>query len=505
MRHFHFRLTGLIAICLLLSACNDQAEPTAVAQQTDTPAAQSTAAAINKPLVLVSDHASGRVHVIRHNGDTGNVLIDSLSVGAGPGDMSATQHNQVFVNVADSNLVAVLDPADGSMKLTQNLAAGTRPVHSLLDPDGLRVWALNDGDRSNGVDSINCAAENTASVTVLQNHGDGAAHHELAHEPEHVHHHAVRNDDAEKGEHASVLTTICIGRGHHKAAFSHPSDEAPAAPHRTFISNIKDGTVSVIDNEPASAGYLTVVATVDLCDANKETCDTDVTTPNGATPHGLSYSTHTGKIYSANVGYGTVAVIDPASATIESVIDLGFANKVQISPDGRYLVTKGADTQSNLNHVVGKLGVVDLMNGTSVTLDLLDVSPDSLVFTPDGSKLYVASALNGSAAQQANLKSNVVLAYDLSTPLSPTLVREITVGHANGGHRALALHAHGLSAKHLFVPNGADGTVSVIKIADDSVPETLTVGGTPGALMVYMPPAEDSDDPAGSGHDDHQH
>ncbi len=481
---------------MMLAGCLEQSDSTAFSEQpSQAELATTQLPTTSSPLIFVGNDAGANVAVITHRGDIGNTLDAVIGVGGDPGDIVATKTNHVFVNVTGANLVAAIDPIGDQVLLEKNLAAGIRPVHSFLDPEGTRVWVMNDGDREDGVDSVNCSG--SASVTVIQNHGNGAEDGDAATTS------AAPENSGQPGE---VVTTLCVGRGHHKATFSFPSDDHPDTPHRTFVSNIKDGTVSVIDNDPESADYLTVIATLDLCDATTDACDDDLTTANGSIPHGIDFSPHTGKVYNANVGYGTVSIIDPLGGVVESVIDVGFANKAHVSPNGHFLVVKGNDT-SDANHITGKLAVVDLEDESFFTIDIPNVYPDSFLFTPDGTKLYVASAhTSGTAEQEANLKRDVLIAFDFSNadtsdPLSVPLVAEIVVGATSHSHRALAVHAHGNTAKHVFVPNADNGTVSVVNIVRDEVTETIPVGGEPSSIMVYQL-EESHADGHGETHDD---
>ena len=415
----------------------------------------------------------GTVSVIEH-GPGGNNVVQTIPVGTGStGDMIATGHNHVFVNVTDNNLVAVLDPIGGQVTGKNDVGAGTRPVHAYLDPlDRNKIWVLNDGD-ANGNDPLHCGVSG-ASVTVIQNHGDGA-------------------EEENAGAGGAALATICVGRGHHKAAFSFPSEGRPDIPKRAFVSNIKDGTVSVIGNDPTDmATYLKVAGTIDLCNSSGEAkkgkppCDADLGTSNSASPHGLDYSPVSGMVYNSDVGYGMVAVIDPTTNGVTTTLDIGFANKAHVTPDGRFLIVKGTDTGSDPNHVIGKLTVIDVQTNTQVSqIDFPDIHPDSFEFTPDGKKLYVVSATSGSGAQKANLKNNVVLAFDSSgLPTLPS-PKEITVGVADGGHRAITIHEEEGKAEHVIVPNPGEDTVSFIDVATDTVVDTVVVGDEPGAVLVF--------------------
>ncbi len=405
------------------------------------------------------------VEVIEH-GNNGNTLASTFDVVASAGDMAASTHNHVFVNVTNANLVAAIDPVGDEAVLKKMIGVGQRPVHIYREnPDGTRIWVLNDGDSSTGVDNLTpaCSSTATSSVTVIQNHDEGGD---------------------EGGNAGEVLATICVGKGHHKAAFSFPTPDAPTVPLRAFISNIKDGTIHVIDNDPASADYLKVIGKIDLCDPNKEACDADINTPNASGPHGMYYSTVSGMIYDNNEAYGTETVIDPVTNTIVAILDIGFAGATHISPDGEFILVRGTDRNSDPDHVVGKLTIINAADNTFTQMDLQDVNIGDMKFTPDGNKLYVAVALTGTAAQKTNQKDNVVLVYDTSALPALTLIKEITVGKTAAG-RSLGIHEHDGEAEHIFVTNRADGTVSVVDAKDDEEMDKVQVGGEPTSILVF--------------------
>jgi YVTN family beta-propeller protein len=447
-------------------------------------------------LVFVGNSANGTVSVISHGHD-GNTVLNTIPVGSGAvGDINISSEHHVFVNVTSNNQVAAIDPVvTGDPVLKNFLPVGQKPVHGYRDPsDGTLIWVLNDANATNGPCLTARGGAATTSVTVIQNHEvDGGG----------------GGGGSGQATLGIVLEEICVGRGHHKAAFSYPSLTHPNVPRRAFVSNISDGTVTVIDSNPAAATFGDVIATVDLCDPAKRTCDTDLTTNSGAVPHGIDYSPVSGLIYNANVGYGTVWAIDPITPALFDVdsstpeidpINVGFANKAHVSPDGRFLVVKGTDTASNPDHVVGRLSVVNLSNHSVHPFNLTDIHPDSFEFSPDGSKLYVTSATSvgkvlsdpadptsvqiDNASQKAAIKNNVLLSFDASgLPQLPSPI-EIPVGVAGHDHRALAIHEHNGVAEHVWVPNPDDGTVSVVDAESDTVVDTVTVGGEPSSIAV---------------------
>ncbi len=458
---------GLYAalVAMAIAGCASGVDPTAGGvQSTSGPEARILVGNVNKT-----------VAVIEH-GDKGNTLATTFDVVASAGDMAASTHNHVFVNVTNANLVAAIDPVGNTAVLKKMIGVGQRPVHIYREnPDGTRMWVLNDGASGTGIDTITpaCNSTSTSSVTVIQNHDEGGD---------------------EGGNAGEVLATICVGKGHHKAAFSYPTSDAPTVPLRTFISNIMDGTIHVIDNDPDSTDYLKVIAKIDLCDSNHETtpCDADIATPNGSGPHGMYYSSVSGLIYNNNETYGTETIIDPVTNTIVDTdpsdadidsLDIGFAGATHITPGGEFILVRGTD-RSDPNHVVGKLSIIDTADNSVTLIDLQDINIGDMKFTPDGHKLYVAVALTGTTAQKANQKDNVVLVYDASALPALPLIKEITVGKTAAG-RSLTIQDHDGEAAHIFVTNRADGTVSVVDAADDEEIDKIQVGGEPTSILAF--------------------
>ena len=171
-----------------------------------------------------------------------------------------------------------MDPQSRSIAFHDAFPADAFPAHIYAEPDTNRDWFMNDGDKATGNDNVNCG-DKGSSVTVVENTSSSAA---------------------------KFLKTICVGRGHHQAMFVTPNDQHPDVPKTAYVSNLKDGTISAIANDPGDTSrYLTVIATINLGEADKEDSGTaDV--PNNAFPHGLVYSAYSGKLYCLNNGYGTV-------------------------------------------------------------------------------------------------------------------------------------------------------------------------------------------------------
>lgn len=400
---------------------------------------------INWSLVCYAgDEQNGVVPVIRHDGATGKTVVETLRVQT----ENTSDSRCIFLNITGDDRAVLLDPVSKEIRLQDAFPADARPDHMYRYAEGAQLWLGNDGDKATGTDPLNCG-DHGSSVTVIQ------------------------MDD--RGTPAKVLKTLCVGRGHHVTTFTVPSTTAPNVPRRAFVSNLMDGTISVVGNDPADAAtYLKVIAVIDLCEPAREK-DGASGVPNNAAPHGMVYSPLTGKVYNMNNGYGTIAVIDPLTNTMEDSIYVGTSTNALLSPDGRFIVCKGADRKSDESHVIGKITVLDVVTkAVSETPDLIDVYPSVYRFSADGRKLYLTTASTGNKTQKANLKMNTLLVFDSAALPVLRLSKEITVGMADCGRRPIAfLEQDGVFAR-IFVSNPTDGTVSVLD-GDEQALETVTV------------------------------
>lgn len=451
-----------------------------------TPAASTSSgsAALQGPLVFVNNTGDKTLTSVSLKGDAGNAVagtIDAAKFGnVALGDMQFSEGEWLFVNLGAGNAVALVDPLTGATPIHEtNLTTGTRPVHIYRDPnDGEVIWSMNDGDNAGGTatpgdDLINCAAQSGGSVTVIHNShlGPGA---NIPH----------------------ILGTICLlADGHKVTAFS----SGAGIPRRAFVSSEVGGEVAVIDNDETSANYLKVTARIDLCNSTKEAvpCNdesatplTTAFTPNNSHPHGIRWSQLTKKVYSIQEGYNQIAEIDPTTLAITNTFDLtgtpytGYG----ISADGRFLLLRGDTTPATGT----KLGILDLSVTPAVRTDFtipeLDgTAPGSFKFSPDGKRFYILAGNTATATKKDRL-----FAFDsltlTATPPALTLLKEIPLV-ATGGHSLDLLIQGAGAATYVVVSNSTDNSVSVINATDNTIKQTVQVGPTPGAVMVYYPGA----------------
>ena len=462
---------------------------------------QGGSAALSGPLVFVNNTGDKTLTSVALRGDSGNAVVGTIPAAefenVALGDMQFSEGEWLFVNITGTDSlnqpvhkVATIDPLTSATPVhEENLVTGTRPVHIYRDPtDGEVIWSMNDGDNTVGSltpgdDLINCAAQTGSSVTILHNSHQGPG----ANPP-------------------TVEGTVCLlADGHHVAAFS----SGAGVLKRAFVSSETGGEIAVIDNEPASPTKWTMTHRIDLCNPAKEadplTCNAEnptgatAFTPNNAHPHGIRWSKFTQKVYSIQEGYGEIAEVDPTTLAITNTFDLtGLPyTAFGISPDGRFLLLQGDTTPATGT----KLGVIDL--GTAgtprndfVIPELDGTSPGSFKFSPDGKRFYIL------AGNAAGTIQDRLFAFDASTLTAATpalnLLREIPL--IAGGNSVGFNAAHNMDvfvqgapgageAKYIVVSNRLDNSVSVINATDNRIKQTVPVGLTPGAVLVYYPGA----------------
>lgn len=391
-------------------------------------------------------------------GDTGSlVLIErkggkvrAIPVDSAPASGLNGAQRPVLIGLAPDNSLLMMDAASKEISRQQQLPRDAVATYAYVDPATATYWMVNDGDKDNGVDVLNCG-NSGSPVIVVKGLGNTQA-------PE-------------------VLKTICLGRGHHVTTFVAPSAQAPQVPHRVFASNLLDGTISIIGNDPADDdSYLQIISTINLSDPRHED-GTGEAVPNNAFPHGMVYSPLTCKVYNMNNGYGTVAVIDPVTGIVESSVAMKVSSNLLLSPDGRFLIGKGADRKSNPEHVIGRLSIMDAVDNTlTATIDLPDVYPSVYRFSRDGAKLYVTTAATGKGTQKDNLKMDTLLVFDTSALPAIKLITEVPVGRADCGRRPIAFIDQGEFGNWVFVPNTSDGTLSILDGVADTVVDTVEIG-----------------------------
>lgn len=387
------------------------------------------------------DRKTGNINIVeRKNGDTKIHEISQAN------DKSENELPDILLGVSETNQVVLLEPIGKEIKLSSEFPANAFAAHKYTDEKQNVDWYMNDGDKQTGNDTLNCG-DSGSSVTV------------------------IKNADSSKAE---FLKTICVGRGHHQANYSFPSDACPDTPNQTYISNLKDGTISVIANDPSNTqSYLNVIKTIDLCEPDKED-SIETTIPNNAFPHGLVFSPVSGKVYNLNNGYGTVTIINPKTHDIESRIEFKGHSNLFLSINGQYVIGRGADRKSNNEHVLAKLSVLDVTDNTVVdSIDIPDIYISKYFFNPEGTRLYLTTSSSGSDKQQENLKTDALLIFDMTSLPRLNMINEVRLGASAG---TLDFVTDNLGKTSLvFASLAASGKVAVMDI-DGHLLEDINIG-----------------------------
>lgn len=184
---------------------------------------------------------------------------------------------------------------------------------------------------------------------------------------------------------------------------------------KMYVANV--GDLSVSPPVPSSVGVIdgllnALVTTIPLCSNNTNPCTAPL-----ATPVALAETADGKKLYSVNMGYGNVSVIDTGSDTVINTIPVGTSPIWALfSPDGLELYV--------LNQGSGTVSVIDTTSDTVVASLAVGTSPVYMVVDKQLNRLYVVnsgstsiSIFDASVDPPTPLKT-VVLPVSVPTPTS---------------------------------------------------------------------------------------
>ncbi|MBJ8347808.1 serine/threonine-protein kinase [Antrihabitans sp. YC2-6] len=233
-------------------------------------------------------------------------------------------------------------------------------------------------------------------------------------------------------------TTAPIGPPSHTATVDvgdHPIGiSIDSAAQRAYVTNISDGSVSVIDVD-----QLAVVSTIRV----------------GTEPAGIAVDPAARKLYVVNSADGNVSVVDSSSGVVLGSVDVGN-NPWDIAVDPATHTAYVANQDD---------GTVSIIEGDRV-VDTVTVGANPIVpqIDPDTRVVYVS-----------NLNDASVSVIDMA---SRDVVDTIQVGNEPNG---IAIDP---ATRTAFVTNRADGTISVFDTATREVIDTVDVGGRPVAVAI---------------------
>ncbi len=356
----------------------------------------------------------------------------SVAVDAGPDANLPPPPRRVFVAGSFEGRLHIFD-WDSLERVAALPLSGASEVHAT--PDGSLVWVLSRG-------TATVASLDTRSLTFRYRVPVGTRPVHSFIEPgyERI---WVGNDDSADvsvielatGEEARVLT----GTGHHDMAMVPGPD---GALRFVYVSNETDGNMIVLDGTPELVTNVVV----------------------GPAPHGIDYSSATGKVYNCSGDEeNSVEVIDP---------DAGHTVVARVPLPARCSYLRVSDDDPRV--AFATLAAVDLL--ARIDLATLEVETFDAGDYPDELELV------GDRVFVANVLAPTVSVVDLSEGTTRTIEVGYSHVHEGHGHRTLRRFDD-----RVFVPNDEDHTVSVIDVESETVITTLLDVIGPAGVAVAGP------------------
>jgi YVTN family beta-propeller protein len=219
--------------------------------------------------------------------------------------------------------------------------------------------------------------------------------------------------------------------------FTKPIFAAPFA----YIANSLDNTVSVIDEASS-----TVIKTIGV----------------GTAPHGVAINPAGTKAYISNYESSNVSVIDVASQTL--------INNITVGTHPNFLAGNSAGTRLYVgNQDSDNVYVIDMTSDTAIGTISIGDEVGGIAISLDNSKAYVVDS-NNDRVRIVNLVNDAnTITKDVSVGVDPVGVIISPVGD-----KVYISNTYG----------GADGTVSVIDVATDTVSGSIAVGKNPYSMAI---------------------
>jgi len=198
-----------------------------------------------------------------------------------------------------------------------------------------------------------------------------------------------------------------------------------------------EGAKAVVELESSSGAILKA------WDTNQEVSHMVVPTPDEK------------KLYVANIGSGSVTVIDRSTDIVKSIPTGAGAEGIDVAPSG-----KEVWVSNRASHTVAVIEVAT--DRVLVTFESGGLMPIRVKFTPDGKQAWVSNA-----------RSNLVTVFDAATR---QLVGKVEVGAVPVG---ILMSPDGRRA---FVANTNDNKVTVIDVPARKMVTTFTTGTEPDGM-----------------------
>ena len=301
---------------------------------------------------------------------------------------------------------------------------------------------------------------------------------------------------------------------------------------RAYVSNERDGTVTVIDiNNDRVLSTINVGARprgiraspdgklvyVALSFSSQQTPGTinkiaaiDTATGKvvaqynaGTDPEQFAVSIDGTRLFISNEDAGTASIVDTVSGTIITTLTVGIEPEgVTISPDGRWVYVT-AETSNTVS-------VIDTQSNNVVATFMVGARPRDAAFSPDSARAYVTAELGRTLSVVDTKTHSVIRTIELPQgdgvkPMGVLVSNDgrkvyVANGRANSvsvidgnndqvlatipvGNRVWGL-AMTRDGKKIYAANGLSNDVSVIDTASDSVVATVKAGDGPWGVAI---------------------
>ena len=387
------------------------------------------------------------------SGNTSQLLV-KVPAGALPGPVTVTANATTSNAVNFTVLVPTQSPIDDVIS-TVNAGSGVKSC--AVTPDGALCYTVSpDGDV---VIPVDIAGETTFPAISVGDqpvaiviHPEGKVAYVANFNSSSV---SIIDVNPASGSFNTVISTITVG--------TNPSDLAVFPDgDRVLVVNAGSGDLSVIDGDATSNAYHTVIATVNQGSGAKSCA---------VSPDGARYyvGTTTGFIVVDASSFGVIATVNSGSGT----------KSCAVSPDGTLLF---------ILTTTGNILIVDVQPGSASENQVIatvgsGAGAKSLAVSPDGGLLFI---IQEDSDVVLVIAINVIPGVSVADAAAPsftvqtTLIDEVTVG---SDPSFVAVDPTGTGK--LFITNPGDKTLSIINASDVPLgPVAAIVEVTPSTLKL---------------------
>jgi len=207
---------------------------------------------------------------------------------------------------------------------------------------------------------------------------------------------------------------------------------------RVYTSDLNYDAIHVLDSKTNS-----IISTINIAGA----------------PRGIAVSPDGARVYVTNEFTSNVAVVNTVTNTVIKTIPVGSSPLgIAVSPDGNKVYVANQGTQT--------ISVISTSTNTVVSTISLNMQPNGIVVSPDGSQVYV-SANNPRSAVIINAATNTI------SKVIPIGLNPIGITMAPDGSR-------------VYIVNEDSGSVSVIDTKTQTLITTIALNGSNSPFSISI-------------------